>query len=160
MVEIEKMHSGYLQQVNDLGVSTEQLHYVETLQAILANDSDFCHVHVILDNEVVVGLFLIDTSYAKKYDFCGTSSIGLRSFFISTQYQGRGFAKKGMLALMPYLAINYQQYNYIYLTVNCENLAAYHCYLAANFDDTGTTYLGGLSGPQHIMRAQITTTKT
>jgi GNAT superfamily N-acetyltransferase len=156
MVQIEKMKPCHLQQLNDFEVAPEQLLFVETLQIVLSNVSDFCHAHVVVADNVVVGLFLIDTEYAENYDFCSTNSIGLRSFFIASQHQGKGFAKQAIAALTPYLQVNYPQYAYIYLTVNCKNPAAYHCYISAHFDDTGATYLGGSAGPQHIMRAKIT----
>jgi RimJ/RimL family protein N-acetyltransferase len=155
VVKIEKLKSCHLQQLNDFKVAPEQLQFVDTSQAILMSDTDECHAHVVVANNVVVGLFLIDTAYAKNYDFCSTNSIGLRSFFISTQHQGKGLAKQALLALTAYLQANYRQYAYIYLTVNCKNPVAYHCYLSVSFDDTGETYLGGAAGPQHIMRAKI-----
>jgi RimJ/RimL family protein N-acetyltransferase len=144
-----------LEQVIALNVAEEQQKYVGTLEDILMNGSDVCHPHVIIANDEIIGLFLLDTEYSKKYDFCPAKSIGLRGFLISSKHQGKGFGKSSVLALKPYLEINYSQYNNIYLTVNFNNSAACRCYLRANFDDTNTHYLGGVAGPQHIMRLKI-----
>ncbi len=156
MIKIERMKPHHLEQVTTLEVAEDQLKYVGTLEEILVNVSDACHPHVVIANNEIVGFFLLDIEYPENYDFCAVNSVGLRAFLISNKYQGKGYGKGATLALRPYLKANIPKYQYIYLTVNCKNVAAYRCYLSANFEDTKALYLGGAAGPQHIMRLKIT----
>ncbi len=105
--------------------------------------------------ERVVGIFVIDTAYSSKYDFCPKGAVGLGTFFIDHQYQGKGYGKSTVVALKPYLLEHYPQFRRLYLTVNCQNKSAYHCYFSNGFTDTGELYLGGEAGPQHIMFIEI-----
>lgn len=151
MVTIEKMIPSYSELAVMLNVEPEQLPYVGTMEEVLVNVSEVCHPHVVLVAEQVVGFFLIDTVYSAGYDFCDERSLGLRAFFIDKEYQGQGYGLAATAALKPYLKAHYSAYHHLYLTVNCKNPVAYHCYKKAGFDDTETLYLGGAAGPQHIM---------
>lgn len=151
MITIERMSPSYSEFAIVLGVDPEQLPYVGTMTEILANVSEACHPHVVLVSELVVGFFLIDTAYSAGYDFCDGQSLGLRAFFIDKKHQGQGYGLAATAVLKPYLHAHYADYYCLYLTVNCKNPAAYHCYKKAGFADTEKVYLGGAAGPQHIM---------
>lgn len=152
MVKIEKMTTQHLADVITLSVVEEQKKFVGSIEDILANANAQIRPHVILVDNNIVGFFLIDTSYSKTYDFASQShSIGLRSFFISKEHQGNGYAKQAILALPNYLSEAYPHHSKIFLTVNCQNPIAKDLYLKGGFEDTNTLYHGGAAGPQHIM---------
>ena len=152
MVIIEKMTTKHLADVITLSVVEEQKQFVGTIDDILKNANAQIRPHVIFAEEQMVGFFLIDTNYSKTHDFASQShSIGLRSFFISKEHQGKGYAKQAILALPTYLREAYANYSQIYLTVNCQNPIAKALYLKGGFEDTNSLYHGGAADPQHIM---------
>jgi RimJ/RimL family protein N-acetyltransferase len=146
--------------VEQLSVHQEQAGFVETTDIILSNIDQGVHGHVIInsaentteiDCSEIVGFFLIDTAYPRSYNFCTSQDIGLRSFFIDKNHQGHGYGKKAVRLLPEYLKGQYDKANSVYLTVNCKNPSAKHCYEAGGFIDTEKLYHGGDFGPQHIM---------
>ncbi|WP_442957012.1 MULTISPECIES: GNAT family N-acetyltransferase [unclassified Photobacterium] len=151
-IDIQGMTPAHLPQVAELSVATEQVEFVGTMEELLVNIDDKLHPHVILDGNTVVGFFLIDTQYGHRYDFAHPEALGLRAFFIDHHHQGKGYAKRAVLALKAFLLSAYPGFDQIYLTVNCKNPAARHCYQQGGFIDTHELYLGGAAGPQHIMR--------
>ena len=74
---------------------------------------------------------------------------------IAPQEQGKGLGTAAVVAILRYLSEEYAGYSELCLTVNCENMGAINCYLKAGFVKAGKKYLGGPSGPQHIMKAVI-----
>ncbi len=151
MLNIEPMRPKHLSQLTTLSVEDDQIKYVGTMEEILVNISDVVHPHIIVSENKVVGFFLIDTQYSSHYSFCTTPSLGFRAYFIDKQYQGKGLGTQTMRLLKPYLSEHYPRFERIYLTVNCKNLTAYHCYLNSGFQDIKELYYGGSAGPQHIM---------
>ncbi|MEL6114852.1 GNAT family N-acetyltransferase [Photobacterium sp. SP02] len=154
-IEIQGMTPAHLPQVAELSVATEQVKFVGTMEEILVNIDDTVHPHVIMDSDTVVGFFLIDTQYGHSFDFADSEALGLRAFFIDQRHQGKGYAKRAVLALRAFLESAYPDFAQIYLTVNCKNPAARHCYQQGGFADTHELYLGGAAGPQHIMRMAL-----
>ncbi|MCL1125953.1 GNAT family N-acetyltransferase [Shewanella surugensis] len=69
--------------------------------------------------------------------------------------QGKGMGTQAVVAIFPYLKVNYGNYNAIYLTVNCKNLGAKACYQKGGFESLDDEYLGGAEGAQYIMRGTI-----
>lgn len=151
MIKLEKLDAPDVTEVRSVTVRDDQLKFVGTAQEFLADSGAATHLHVIKHNDQVVGCFKIDIAYAESYDFCTVGSIGLRTFLIDANQQGRGFGTLAVKALFPYLKENYANYPRIYLTVNAKNPAAHTCYQKAGFHETGEQYLGGAAGPQHIM---------
>ncbi|UXH99901.1 GNAT family N-acetyltransferase [Photobacterium sp. TY1-4] len=156
MIRIEAMKPHHLDEVIQLSVTDEQLPFVGTIDEILVNIDSVVHPHVIVSDGHVVGFFLIDTTYANNYEFAEPGSLGLRAYLIDQQYQGQGFGKLAVQQLNGFLAQAYPQFQQMYLTVNCKNPGAKHCYLSGGFEDTGSLYLGGAAGPQHIMKLAFT----
>lgn len=111
--------------------------------------------HIILADNHPAGFFAIDRDYAPHHDFAPDSALGLRMFSVDHSRQGQGVASNGCRALKSYLATQYPEWNNCYLTVNCRNPDAHRVYEKGGFVDTGTLYLGGGFGPQHIMRLDL-----
>ena len=78
-------------------------------------------------------------------------ALGLRSFFIDRDWQGRGWGSAVMAAVIDDVETRHPAIEALILTVNCRNAAALALYLRAGFVDTGELHLGGRSGPQHLL---------
>jgi GNAT superfamily N-acetyltransferase len=146
------MTSLHLGDVIALGVEEDQQQFVGAIDDILPIINAQIRPHVILADDQVVGFFLIDTVYVQINDIATLQSLGLRKFFIDKQHQGKGYAKQTLQRLPDYLAITYPHHTDIFLTVNCNNSTAKNLYLKNGFQDTNALYLGGPSGPQHVMK--------
>lgn len=155
MIKLRRMTADYLAQIDTLTVHAEQVRFVGTMEDILVNVDACTHPHCIVENERVVGFFLIDTTYGYAFDFAPEGCLGLRAFFISELFQGRGYGKQAVALLPEYLHHEYPTYSDLYFTVNCQNLVAIHCYQTDRICDTRQIYDGGPSGPQRIMRLTL-----
>lgn len=155
MVNIRRYSSADHTAVQSLAVNPDQVQYVGGIDELFESVPPTWHFHVVEHEGDIVGFFNIDTAYAENYDFAEPNELGLRAFFIDASTQGRGYGKAAAAALQPYLVQAYPKHASIALTVNCRNQAAYHCYLAGGFSDTGSLYHGGKAGPQHIMRMPL-----
>ena len=156
MINIQRMESQrHLKYVERLKVESEQLKFVGTIEEILSGLEPECEAHVILNDNEVVGFFLLDLGFAKRYGFAESDCVGLRAFFIDHRHQGKRYGTKAIEQLRHHVKKYYPKTSSIYLTVNCKNPVARSCYLKAGFEDTAELYLGGAAGPQHIMRLMI-----
>lgn len=160
MLNIQRITPDDFDLIGELKVSDEQLMFVSPIEQIIAQANASSHFHRITMDGLGVGFFIIDTDYASQYDFCQSSNasnnaskiLGLRSFFIDSRFQGRGIGQQAVVLLKSYLQQVYTQWSAIVLTVNCKNRQAWRLYSGVGFIDDGEQYLGGRSGPQHIMR--------
>ncbi len=109
-------------------------------------------IHVILQGDTPVGMFRIDRAYHTLMQFTEDVSLGLRTFIIDQNAQGRGIAKNVCEQLRCYLRNQYPEKRSVYLTVNLQNPAARAVYLHGGFIDTGAHYMQGQAGPQHILK--------
>ena len=155
MITIERLNDTQIEQVNEIQLADEQVKFAGTATDFLSDGSETTHLHIIKHGSEVVGFFKLDVAYPAGYKFCPEGSIGLRAFALDKNQQGKGLGTGAVKALFPYLAANYEGYDWIYLTVNCKNHAAYNCYVKGGFEDTNEQYLGGAAGPQFIMRGAI-----
>lgn len=112
-------------------------------------------IHVILDGDHPVGMFRIDHAYHTHHIFAEDVSVGLRTFVIDQNAQGRGIAKLVCAALKAYLHTQYPHIRSVFLTVNLRNPAARYVYLHGGFIDTGAQFMNGLAGPQNILKLTL-----
>lgn len=155
MVKLAPLNTELLEQVIQLSVAEQQLPYIGTIDEVLINADEHTHPHIVLKDELVIGIFLIDMLYPQSYEFAEDGSLGFRAFLIDQHQQGQGYGGKVMGQLRGYLAQHYPSHHSIYLTVNCKNTSAYQCYVKNGFVDTNEYYLGGAAGPQHIMLMKL-----
>ncbi|WP_194842602.1 GNAT family N-acetyltransferase [Endozoicomonas sp. OPT23] len=149
-----KVQSKDSKAIRQLSVIEEQLPFVGRIEDILAAGGIDDHFHIICDENDVVGFFNIDLGFHKKMDNLSEQDLGLRSFFIDKNFQGRGYGLKAVMLFKDYLQENYCSFSAMALTVNCKNIPAIRCYEKGGFEDTDKLYLGGLAGPQHVMRLE------
>lgn len=152
MIKITKMSPTYSNQLLSLSVHEDQKKFVGTISDALEATTDRVHMHLVLADDLVVGIFLVDLSYPEKYEFSSLNSLGLRAYMIDARHQGKGFGTTAIKLLPAYLKETYAEHSQIFLTVNCRNPVAHRCYLNGGFIDTEQLYLGGAAGPQHIMK--------
>lgn len=155
MLEIEKVNESNIEAVKLVRLADEQVKFAGTADEFLSSGNETTHLHIIKNDSAVVGFFKLDVAYSSNYGFCLPDGLGLRSFAIDIDSQGKGLGTKAVKALIPYLKTHYSMFNWIYLTVNCKNLGAKECYEKAGFENTSEQYFGGAAGPQHIMRRKI-----
>ncbi|KZN38042.1 GNAT family N-acetyltransferase [Pseudoalteromonas luteoviolacea] len=154
MITITKLFETDIKQIQHIHLNEDQIEFAGTVDEFLNDASDTTHLHVIKSGEEIIGYFKLDLAYARKYDFCPESAVGIRAFVIDKKQQGKGYGKQAVKALFPYVASSYPNYKEIVLTVNCRNKAAYECYRKAGFEDTNEKYLGSPAGPNYIMRGR------
>ncbi len=104
---------------------------------------------------IVVGFFVLDRNLSGEHPYARAGEIVLRSLLIDAKQQRRGLGRAAMAALPGLVATAHPGTASIVLTVNIRNSAARSAYLRAGFLDEGELYLGGWSGPQHVMRLAI-----
>ncbi len=135
-------------QVAALAVGSDQLQFIEPMQATLQSTALHRDNFVMESAGTAVGFFQIDSRVPA---YVNRPMLELCQVVIDRKHQGRGFGKGFILLLPAFLKQQYPDATGVVLTVNCRNKVAYHVYSAGGFHDTGEIYTAGPSGPQHIM---------
>ncbi|WP_264875986.1 GNAT family N-acetyltransferase [Vibrio agarivorans] len=151
MIELDTLKPKYQEKILEISLTTEQEQFASSPLAFLADKTIGVDHHVIKIEGDVVGFFKLDRYFSEQNDFAPVRSLGLKAFVIDPAFQGQGIGQRAVNALPKYVKNHYPDFNTIYLTVNCKNDAAKHCYLKGGFIDSGELYLGGPVGPQHIL---------
>ena len=155
MISIAPLARDDIARVAHLTLGPGQDQFVAPIWKMTAENSDVVDFHVILDVTTAVGFFKIDRDYAHNHDFADPQELGLRGLLICATLQGLGIGSQALTLLPDYLRVHYPSARSLILTVNVSNPAAYRTYCATGFQDTGEMYLGGGSGPQHVMRLML-----
>lgn len=82
-------------------------------------------------------------------------ALGMRSFFIDADWQGRGLGRQALNAMLADLAQRHREARLLVLAVAADNAAALHLYRHAGFTDHGELYHGGRSGPQRLLLREL-----
>lgn len=109
---------------------------------------------VILNQEAPVGFFLLHRTERVREYSDNLSAMLLTALSINHKHQGKGYAKKAMLALKHFVASNFPDCNEIVLAVNYKNFPAQQLYRHVGFIDTGRRKIGEI-GEQIIMDLKI-----
>lgn len=113
------------------------------------------HFQLLCQQEQLVGCFILDNDYGRYHAFAKANDLGLRGFFIAAAAQGQGYAKAALQQLPGYVQQHFPDVQRLILTVNCRNTVAHQLYQATGFQDSGSLYHGGPSGPQHVMWREL-----
>jgi len=137
-----------------LTVSDEQYAFVGRIEASLA-DAEACEgseAMAILRDGEPIGFYRLEQHARSIADrpFDHTT-VGLRSFFIDTRWQGQGLGTLALDAVLRDVMQRRPTVQAMVLTVNVRNTPALALYRRAGFRETGGLYHGGRSGPQHLM---------
>jgi RimJ/RimL family protein N-acetyltransferase len=155
MVTIKKAKLKDYAELMALEVTEQQQPFVSDFASLYEQRTPALEFYVINKNTQVLGFFIIDIGYSKKYTFAGNQELGLRNLLIGKQFQGHGYGVQALTRLTDYVYGAYPDITSLCLTVNKKNTGAYRCYVKAGFVDSGELYYGGEAGPQHIMRKKI-----
>ena len=155
MIRIHPLDASFESEILNFHIDNEQVAFSAAPKAFIESKEDGVLPFVVCKNRHVIGYFKLDTLLSQKQNYCPVNSLGLCTLLIDKRMQGKGVGTQSVLRAIEYVKAHFQQYDYLYLTVNCKNLAAYRCYLKAGFEDTGELYLGGPVGPQHIMKISL-----
>jgi GNAT superfamily N-acetyltransferase len=135
-----------------LSVTDPQAAFVEPIAETLSTTALERDNFVIVAGGEVVGFFQIDcASDAQKIP----DTLELHEVIIDAAHQGKGYGKAFVFALKEFLRREYPGWGAVCLTVNCKNKGAYRLYELGGFMDTGELYCEGRSGPQHVMRLDL-----
>jgi RimJ/RimL family protein N-acetyltransferase len=108
----------------------------------------------ILHGERAVGFGVLDRAgYLADLVDDPARAVLLRAFYLDASAQGRGWGRQAARQI-PDLAAQVTDAELVVLTVNERNPRAVRAYLRAGFTDTGTRYLDGSAGPQHVLVAR------
>lgn len=109
----------------------------------------------ILAGDEPVGMFALDRGgYFREFEH-GPSAVLLRAFYVAPEHQSHGYARAAVAAVPAFVRQHLPGVDRIVLTVNTGNPTAIRTYVSGGFTDTGKTYLGGRSGPQHILELTL-----
>lgn len=110
----------------------------------------------ILLDDAPIGFYRIERSARSiaDRDF-GVEALGLRSFFIDAERQGRGYGAQALAAMLADLTRRHPAARLLVLAVDCRNRAALSLYLRGGFEDGGGLYHGGRAGPQRLLQCRL-----
>jgi GNAT superfamily N-acetyltransferase len=114
---------------------------------------DSIHV-LILNKDIPVGYFALESGEKVLKYTKNLNARLLTAFSINHDFQGNGFAKKGLHLLPGFVSRNLKNVNEIVLGVNKRNTAAINLYKKTGFVDHNEVFIGP-SGEQHIMHLGI-----
>jgi len=109
---------------------------------------------VILSDNVPVGFFVLHSTERVKEYSSNPNAMLLTAFSIDHKQQGKGYAKKGMLALSNFIKMEFKECNEVVLVVNHKNIPAHNLYLKVGFVDHGERRMGPI-GEQIVMNLHI-----
>ncbi len=134
-------------------VTGKQTNYVEPLAETLSTTGLYRENYVIEVNGLIIGFFQIDS---KTNNQCIPDHLELHEVIIDSKHQSQGYGKEFLKELFPFLKEQYPEAAGVCLTVNCKNHSAINLYLRSGFADTGMIKTEGRSGPQHVMKKDLT----
>ncbi|MDO6765100.1 GNAT family N-acetyltransferase [Agarivorans sp. 1_MG-2023] len=149
-VKLQTISSELLAELLALQVGEAQQHFVKPIARVLDELSAQQTAHLILANKQVVGFFVIDAQYPYQAELPLQQSVLLRSFFVASQFQGKGYGFAAGAQLGAYVADLNPSFQHLALTVNCRNNGAQALYKKCGFVDSQKLYNGGPAGPQHL----------
>ncbi len=83
------------------------------------------------------------------------TEIGLRALIIDAPAQNQGIGTAALRALPAFLSPRYPKAQFVYLTVDLQNLVALRVYAASGFENTGDLWPHGPLGPQAVLRLSL-----
>ena len=109
---------------------------------------------IILSDNIPVGFFVLHSTERVKEYSSNPNAMLLTAFSIDHKQQGKGYAKKGMLALSNFIKREFKGCDEVVLVVNHKNIPAQNLYLKVGFVDHGERKMGPI-GEQIVMNLHI-----
>lgn len=122
----------------------------------VADQDPFRTPFAIVHEGTAVGFGVLDTQgYADEIADEPRPAVLLRGFYVGAAWQGRGIGGAAIRALPEAARKVRPEAGVLLLTVNVRNEGAVRAYLAGGFVDGGRLHLGGVAGPQHVLRREL-----
>lgn len=155
-LDFHKIDKGTFKNEYGLAVLPEQESYIcSDLDKYVdsCRDDALLDCYLILKAGLPVGFFGLDAKLKRHSGYVGSErrALVLRCFFVDRRHQGKGYALKALTGLDDLIRLRYPGITEIFLTVNFKNTKAFGLYARAGFTSLPEPYLGGSSGPQHVM---------
>ena len=140
MIHLQQVDESNWQDAMGLAVRPEQQRFIADNLPIVAVALSKAYIrpggltwlpYVIYDEQQMVGFVEI------AFDGNGSSPCWLYHFFVDYRYQGRGYSKRAMVALVAFIKLAHPQVTGITLAVHPENLVAKRLYEHIGFQLTG-----------------------
>jgi len=109
---------------------------------------------IILSDNIPVGFFVLHSTERVKEYSSNPNAMLLTAFSIDHKQLGKGYAKKGMLALSNFIKREFKECDEVVLVVNHKNIPAQNLYLKVGFVDHGERRMGPI-GEQIVMNLHI-----
>ncbi|WP_347551024.1 GNAT family protein [Pseudalkalibacillus hwajinpoensis] len=138
-IVLRKAEAEHVESLRQFKLGEDQLAFtsmpIPTYEKCLADQEKF--PVVILDNEKVIGFFVLDLGADVALYTTNPEAVLMRAFSINLEEQGKGFGKCSLHLLEPFVRENMPGRNEIVLGVNHNNPAAKQLYINAGFVDQG-----------------------
>lgn len=122
----------------------------------ISKSNVFIHPILAIEDELLTNFFVLDEKKDVAVYTTNQQAILLRTFSTDVRYQGRGYAKKVLLALPRFIQHQFPSCNEIILAVNHENIAAQKLYEATGFKQEGKI-VEGEHGSLYVMTMPLST---
>ena len=130
MIQFLPVTNKNIKEVLSLKIHEEQLSFIESIEECLkeANELSLWRPVGIYDKHVLIGFAM----YGLWKDEGDNGRVWLDRFLIDQRFQGKGYGKKALQAIMNHI---YQEYDYpeIYLSLYEDNLIAIRLYQSFGF---------------------------
>ena len=148
-VELHLFRDEFEDELKSFTLPDDQERFTALPNKILT-DTDGQYPVIILNQGRPVGFFLLHCTERVQEYSNNPNAMLLTSFSINHKHQGKGYAKRGMVALERFVLSNFPDCDEIVLAVNHKNLPAQQLYEQVGFIDTGRRIVGEI-GEQFIM---------
>ena len=152
-VELKHYSSEYTKELNGFALTEEQLQF-SALPSIFEEMNEGQHRIVILNDQIPVGFFILNSNERVKKYSTNLNAMLLTALSINHREQGKGFAKEGMSLLVPFVQTEFPTCDEIVLVVDQANIPAQKLYVKVGFEDTNERLVGRV-GEEIIMRQVI-----
>lgn len=152
-VELKHFSNQYLKELNSFVLTDEQQQF-SALPSKFEEINEGQHRIVILNENVPVGFFILNSNERVKKYTNNTNALLLTALSINHAEQGKGYARLGMTLLVEFVKAEFPYCDEIVLVVDKENIPAQKLYLKVGFEDTSKRLIGRI-GEEIIMRQEI-----
>ena len=152
-IELVHFSEDYVDVLHDFDLPEEQSQFT-ALPKEISIEMVGQYPIVILSDNVPVGFFVLHATERVKEYSSNPNAMLLTAFSIDHKQQGKGYAKKGMLALSNFIKREFKECDEVVLVVNHKNIPAQNLYLKVGFVDHGERKMGPI-GEQIVMNLHI-----
>ncbi len=152
-IELVHFSEDYVDRLHEFELPEEQQQFTALPKEITVGKVGQYPI-VIISDHGPVGFFVLHATERVKEYSNNPHAMLLTALSMDYRHQGKGYAKKGMLALADFVKQEFQHCDEVVLVVNQKNIAAQNLYLKTGFVDNGERRLGPI-GEQIVMHLYL-----